>query len=246
MVVLAPSVATVLVGTQLGVMTWGAGGKLLLMAVGIVEVAAMIGQAMQGSGGVAWLESECERDESVAGSGKATEEGTGSETAMQSPSDSDGKEGEGTNEEEPPEREVVGMAVAGVMLTGRVLVVEDSVETQKLLAFHLRKMGLQVDISSDGQDALDLLTGVKRDSYAMILTDMAMPRVDGIELVKTARELDWTVPIVALTASHDEALRRKSLAAGCDAYATKPIDAEELTRLCRLWVGIRRRVRMAA
>lgn len=124
-------------------------------------------------------------------------------------------------------------------LTGRVLIVEDSPDTQRLLAFHLRKMGLQVDMSDDGQDALDLLQGVGRDAYVLVITDMQMPRMDGYTLVKEARRLGWQTPFVALTAHAMVEDKQRCLSVGCDAYATKPIDAAGLRKLCREWIGKR-------
>jgi signal transduction histidine kinase/CheY-like chemotaxis protein len=124
-------------------------------------------------------------------------------------------------------------------LSGRVLIVEDSVDTQRLLAFHLRKMGLTVDMSDDGEDALELLKGVERDAYVLVITDMQMPRMDGYTLVKEARRLGWRVPFVALTAHAMVEDKQRCLNAGCDAYATKPIDAAGLRKLCREWIGRR-------
>jgi len=122
-------------------------------------------------------------------------------------------------------------------LSGRILLVEDGLDNQRLLALILRKAGANVTIVSNGQEALETVTaeqkkcftdGVSTSPFDVILMDMQMPEMDGYEATWRLREMGYTTPIIALTAhamSHD---REKCIGAGCDEYLTKPIDREIL------------------
>lgn len=122
-------------------------------------------------------------------------------------------------------------------LWGRVLVVEDCVATQRMLAYDLRSMGLQVDMSGDGVEAMELLEEMPIGAYSLVITDLEMPRVDGCELVKRARMRGWRVPFIALTSHTDAESRRRVMDAGCDVYSGKPISRTNLKKLCREWIG---------
>ena len=114
----------------------------------------------------------------------------------------------------------------------KVLLVEDN-EDNQLLAEHLLKtMGFIVDIANDGQEAIEHF---KEDSSIdLILMDMLMPNVDGIEATAAIRNLERErgngskTPIIALTAEALKSERKKFMAAGCDDYVTKPINRELL------------------
>jgi PAS domain S-box-containing protein len=125
------------------------------------------------------------------------------------------------------------------VLKGRILLAEDSVDNQRLIAFHLRKAGATVDVAEHGGVALDMLdrAGAAGTPYDMLLTDMQMPEMDGYTLARTLRGRGSTLPIVALTAHAMAEDREKCLAAGCDDYATKPITKVELLTVCAAWVG---------
>ncbi len=118
----------------------------------------------------------------------------------------------------------------------RVFVAEDGPDNQRLIAFHLGKAGAQVRLFENGRRALEALT---TDGTAdgplqsprpcdVMLTDMQMPEMDGYTLARTLRERGWELPIIALTAHAMSDDARKCLDAGCDRYATKPINREQL------------------
>ncbi|MGA2060116.1 MAG: ATP-binding protein [Thermoguttaceae bacterium] len=122
-------------------------------------------------------------------------------------------------------------------MSGRILLVEDGLDNQRLLALILRKAGAKVTIVNNGKEALEkviaeqkkyLAEGLQTSPFDVILMDMQMPEMDGYEATWRLREMGYSAPIIALTAhamSHD---REKCLGAGCDEYLTKPIDRDTL------------------
>ena len=113
---------------------------------------------------------------------------------------------------------------------GRVLLAEDGVDNQRLIAHVLRNAGFEVTVVEDGQHAVDaaLLARTTGQPFDVILMDMQMPVLDGYEATRALRTHGYCGPIVALTAraqSHD---RAECLAAGCSDYATKPIKCRQL------------------
>jgi CheY-like chemotaxis protein/HPt (histidine-containing phosphotransfer) domain-containing protein len=130
---------------------------------------------------------------------------------------------------EPPadvEAPPVTAAMAGTPL--RILLVEDNPANQKLADYILRERGHRVEIAGDGQEAI-YLAGEHR--YDVILMDVQMPEMDGLEATAVIRSREGgadRVPIVALTAHSMKSDRERCLAAGMDAYLSKPIKREEL------------------
>jgi DNA-binding response OmpR family regulator len=117
----------------------------------------------------------------------------------------------------------------------RVLVVEDDDEIAQTLQRSLRMEGYEVRIASDGVSALD-------DAHAflpdLVVLDLGLPRLDGIDVAKTLREQD-DVPILMLTARDALEARVEGLDAGADDYLVKPFERQEL--LARLRALLRRR-----
>ncbi|MBS1871008.1 MAG: response regulator transcription factor [Actinobacteria bacterium] len=117
----------------------------------------------------------------------------------------------------------------------RVLVVEDDEEIAQTLQRSLRMEGYDVRIASDGVAALD-------DAHAflpdLVVLDLGLPRLDGIEVARTLREQD-DVPILMLTARDALEARVEGLDSGADDYLVKPFERQEL--LARLRALLRRR-----
>ena len=136
----------------------------------------------------------------------------------------------------------------GPRLFGRILLVEDGIDNQRLIAFHLRKAGASVDVADHGQAALKMiaLAAASGEPYALVLTDIQMPEMDGYTLVRTLRSRGSTLPIVALTAHAMSDDRRRCLDAGCDDFATKPVDRAQLIATCARWMDAQRPNRNAA
>jgi signal transduction histidine kinase/CheY-like chemotaxis protein len=110
----------------------------------------------------------------------------------------------------------------------RILLAEDNAVNQKVALLILKSMGYRADVASNG---FEVLTALQRQSYDVILMDVQMPQMDGLE---TARRIHSTYRvnqcprIIALTANAMQGDRDKCLAAGMDGYLTKPLRPEEL------------------
>ncbi len=125
-------------------------------------------------------------------------------------------------------------------LRGRILLADDSIDNQRLIAFHLRRAGGEVEVVSDGRDAvrkaLESLADA-RGPYGLILMDMQMPELDGYQATTALRSRGWTGPIVALTAHASPEERGRCTAAGCSDFAAKPITRDALLALCGKWLA---------
>lgn len=131
------------------------------------------------------------------------------------------------------------LTTEAVRLSGRVLLAEDGVDNQRLISLHLRKAGAEVDVAENGRVALEMIEQAERERrpYGLLLTDMQMPEMDGYSLARELRSRGSVLAILALTAhamAEDQARCRE---AGCDGYATKPIDRAALVRVCGEWLG---------
>ena len=125
-----------------------------------------------------------------------------------------------------PRRDTPGSRDASSRLQGRILLVEDGVDNQKLISVVLKKAGADVTIANNGQEGVEqVLSAWKRgEPFHVVLMDMQMPIMDGYEATEVLREAGYDAPIVALTAHAMKHDIDKCLQAGCDAYLSKPID----------------------
>ncbi|WP_141731043.1 response regulator [Oligoflexus tunisiensis] len=103
----------------------------------------------------------------------------------------------------------------------RILVADDSKDNQLLIKRILQRYGAFVTTVSDGELAVEEGT---KNPYDVILMDMQMPVLDGYSATRKLRSQGVEIPIVALTAHAMQEEKQKSLAAGCSAHLTKPID----------------------
>jgi len=124
------------------------------------------------------------------------------------------------------------------MLKGRILLAEDGPENQRLIAFILQRAGLEVEIAENGQIACDMVAKALQahQPFDVILMDMQMPVMDGYTATSELRSSGYTGPIIALTAHAMADDRDKCLAAGCDNYASKPIDKPRFFEMIRQYL----------
>jgi CheY-like chemotaxis protein/two-component sensor histidine kinase len=120
----------------------------------------------------------------------------------------------------------------------RVLVAEDEPITQIVTRGLLEDVGLVVDLAEDGQQALQL---ARQNHYALILMDMQMPVMNGVEATQAIRSLgvdslNQTTPILAMTANAFDEDRETCLAAGMNEHISKPVDPEKLYETLLGWL----------
>jgi signal transduction histidine kinase/DNA-binding response OmpR family regulator/HPt (histidine-containing phosphotransfer) domain-containing protein len=111
-----------------------------------------------------------------------------------------------------------------------ILLAEDSPDNQRLIGSFLVKLGAEVVVAENGDVAIDLALR-SRDGgrrFDVILMDMHMPVIDGYGATEHLRSVGYDGPIIALTANAMSGEREKTLAAGCNDFATKPIDRKRL------------------
>lgn len=108
-----------------------------------------------------------------------------------------------------------------------ILVVEDNPVNQKILATLLRKRGYEVDVANDGAQAVQC---VAEKSYGLILMDLQMPVLDGLEAARLIRSFQGCAqpPIIAVTAYTLNGERERCLEAGMNGYLPKPVDSQKL------------------
>jgi CheY-like chemotaxis protein len=107
----------------------------------------------------------------------------------------------------------------------KILVVDDSEDSRVLTSRILIKAGAEVITAQNGRE------GIKKalaDEFSLVLMDMQMPDVDGIEATKELRQRGYRQPIIALTACALLEEKENSLRAGCDGHLTKPIVQERM------------------
>lgn len=113
----------------------------------------------------------------------------------------------------------------------KILVAEDHVDNLDMLTRRLGRKGFEVEAAMNGRQAVE---SFKSSDPDLILMDISMPIMSGLEATAKIRELETDgrhVPIIALTAHAMENDKQCCLQAGCDAYATKPIDFKALVEL---------------
>jgi len=134
---------------------------------------------------------------------------------------------------------VIAPLASRSLMSARILLAEDGIDNQRLIAFHLKKAGAQVDIADNGAIALEMHQRAAATStpYNLIITDIQMPIMDGNAFTKALRDRGIRTPIIALTAHAMKEDRERSLLAGCDDYATKPIDKATLVETCERWLA---------
>ncbi|MBP1910710.1 response regulator [Methanolobus bombayensis] len=119
----------------------------------------------------------------------------------------------------------------------RILLAEDNIVNQKVAQSMLKKLGHHVDTVADGKEALDSL---KTIPYDLVLMDVQMPEMDGLEATKAIRYseppvLKRDIPIIAMTAHAMKGDKEKCLEAGMNDYISKPVSLQSLQKIMQKW-----------
>jgi len=136
----------------------------------------------------------------------------------------------------------IGAAELATLRGARVLLAEDNELNRQVATELLMDAGMQVDAAMDGQQAVDMALGNK--AYDIVLMDMQMPVLDGLDATRAIRREMAGLPIVAMTANAMEADRQRCMEAGMNGFVAKPIEPEDLWKELLRWVkpGLREAV----
>ncbi|MDC8784147.1 ATP-binding protein [Roseateles koreensis] len=122
----------------------------------------------------------------------------------------------------------------------RLLLAEDNAVNQEVAIALLGSAGLELDIAPDGQAAVEMMNN-PANAYALILMDVQMPIMDGLDATRAIRRLERgrDIPILAMTANAFADERQRCLDAGMNAHVTKPVVAEQLFDTLYQWLSLR-------
>ena len=107
----------------------------------------------------------------------------------------------------------------------KILIIEDDPQIIELAGIHIRDLGFQMDSAQDGESGLQkALSG----EYNLVILDLMLPKLDGLEVCRRIRQEDRRIPILMLTAKSEELDKVLGLELGADDYLTKPFSVREL------------------
>ena len=116
----------------------------------------------------------------------------------------------------------------------RILVVDDEEDVRDLFTQRFRKEvkrgELMIDFAHSGEDALNLLGQEERPDYVLILSDINMPGMSGLDLLRQIKSMDSAQDVLMVTAYGDENNYRKAVEFGANGFLTKPVDFKEIRK----------------
>ncbi|MBX9455097.1 MAG: response regulator [Rhizobium sp.] len=121
-------------------------------------------------------------------------------------------------------------------MTAHILTVDDSASIRMTTKIALTNAGYQVTEAVDGQDGLTKATS---GSYDLIVTDLNMPNMNGLAMIKALRQspAHTGIPIIFLTTESDAEMKNQAKAAGATGWITKPFDPDQLVKIARKVLG---------
>lgn len=117
----------------------------------------------------------------------------------------------------------------------KIMIVDDNENTRKLTNTVLMQNGYDTVCACDGEEGLEIMDKVHID---LIVLDVMMPKMNGLEFTRTLRECGWETPILMVTAKESHTDKKEGFLAGTDDYMVKPVDEEEM--LLRIAALLRR------
>ncbi len=140
----------------------------------------------------------------------------------------------GTSGEAPPDEAFERLGITGK----RILVAEDNEINQLIVQELIAPSGAEVILVANGQEAVE---AVRKEAFDLVLMDMQMPVMDGLEATRIIRSLDHgrNLPVIAVTANAMKEDKDRGFASGMNDYITKPIEPRELLQVLRAWLTTR-------
>ena len=122
------------------------------------------------------------------------------------------------------------------MADKKILAVDDSISIRKSISFVLTQEGYEVVEAVDGVDGL---AKAKEDKFNLVITDINMPNMDGIEMIKQIRQTEGYkfTPIIALTTENQDSKMKEGKAAGATGWIVKPFTSEKLLAIVKKIIG---------
>lgn len=113
----------------------------------------------------------------------------------------------------------------------QILIVDDSVTMRQMVSFTLTSAGFEVVEAGDGQEAVGKLNGGAKPN--LVITDLNMPKMDGISLIKAVRAMPTfkLTPVLMLTTESDESKKKEGQAAGATGWIVKPFNPEQMLKV---------------
>ena len=131
-----------------------------------------------------------------------------------------------------PDFENLETSLAGrerqIHLKGRVLLVEDNEDNQRLVSILLKRMGVTFEIANNGKEAIAIAS---EHHFDAVLMDMQMPVMNGLTATRLLREQGYNRPVIALTANAMQQEKQECIEAGCNDVCTKPIDHDSFGKV---------------
>ncbi|MBF0457073.1 MAG: response regulator [Nitrospirae bacterium] len=120
----------------------------------------------------------------------------------------------------------------------KIMIVDDDKTTRKILGLYLKGKGHEPVFAENGIDAIEKLAS---NEVALIMTDLNMPYMDGIELTRQLKSNPsfQSIPILMLTTENDDVERKKAVNAGIDAYMIKPVTADSVSAMIKQMIQIK-------
>lgn len=119
-------------------------------------------------------------------------------------------------------------------MSRKILVVEDNLINQELLSEILERLQCSVDVADNGKVALEK---IGQNKYDLILMDIQMPEMDGIEATKNIRKTSQVIPIIAITASIFHSDQNECTEAGMNGFLSKPYTFDQVQDIVRKYLG---------
>lgn len=137
----------------------------------------------------------------------------------------------------PKEQSKVNLEDA--LLGRRILIADDGIDNQRLIAFHLKKAGATTAVVDNGEAAIHEATNAlnNNEPFDLILMDIQMPILDGNQAIRKLRQSGYDLPIISLTAFTLPEQKAECLKNGSDDFLSKPIDRNRMIETCRIWTS---------